>query len=267
MVARRLRLHRLADERLDVVETGEQGLTWPDRSGRSILARRRVVPWLVGLLVGVGAYLVLGIAPIFAAAACIVVSLLGDQLEIYLTARKATRIEVQLADSIDLMIGALGAGAGVMVALDSARREAREPLRGPLEEMVARIRLGDDPQSVFEGLYKRVPLETFLLFTSALAVQWETGGALAPTLATVGRTIRDRVELGRRIRSNIVQSQLSVFAVLGITYFLALVIWRSNPEQMHQFLATSFGQWAVAGSMLVQALGIVWMSAISRIRF
>ena len=133
--------------------------------------------------------------------------------------------------------------------------------------MVGRIRLGDDPQAVFQGLDERVPLETFLLFASALAVQWETGGSLAPTLATVGRTIRDRVELGRRIHSNIVQSQLSVVAVLGVTYFLALVMWRSNPEQMHQFLATSVGQWAVAGSMLLQAVGIVWMSAISRIRF
>ena len=211
--------------------------------------------------------LVFGLAPIFAAAVCIVVSLLGNQLEIYLSGRKAMRIEGQLADAIDMMIGALGAGAGVMVSLESAVREAREPLRSPLEEMVARIRLGDDPQAVFQGLCKRVPLETFLLFASALAVQWETGGSLAPTLATVGRTIRDRVELSRRIRSNVVQSQLSVIAVLGVTYFLALVIWRSDPERMRQFLATSFGQWSIAASMLLQAFGIVWMSAISRIRF
>ncbi len=133
--------------------------------------------------------------------------------------------------------------------------------------MVARIRLGDTPQAAFAGLHERVPLETFLLFSSALAVQWETGGSLAPTLATVGRTIRDRVELSRRIRSNTLQSQLSTIAVLCVTYFLALVFWRSNPAQMQEFLGTRIGQSLVAGSILLQALGIAWMSAISRMKF
>ena len=47
----------------------------------------------------------------------------------------------------------------------------------------------------------RVPLETFRLFAAALTVHQEVGGSLAPTLATVGRIIRDRIELTRRIRS------------------------------------------------------------------
>ncbi len=114
---------------------------------------------------------------------------------------------------------------------------------------------------------QRVPLETFLLFSSALSVQSETGGSLAPTLASVGRTIRDRIEIARRIRSNSAQSEVSTLAVLLLTYFIALVVWRTNPEQMGQFLATSVGQWAVAGTILMQAAGLVWMSFISRLRF
>jgi Flp pilus assembly protein TadB len=116
-------------------------------------------------------------------------------------------------------------------------------------------------------LTERVPLETFLLFSSALSVQSETGGSLAPTLASVGRTIRDRIEISRRIRSNSAQSQVSTIAVMMLTYFIALVVWRTNPEQMSQFLATSVGKWAVAGTVLMQAAGLVWMSFISRLRF
>ena len=198
-------------------------------STRSIFRRQRYLTWIVGLLAASIVYFVLGWAIVFAVSVGIIAALLARQAESLWTIRQTARIELQLADAIDLMIGALGAGAGVMVALENAVRESPKPLRGPLEEMVARIRLGDAPQTAFAGLHQRVPLETFLLFSSALAVQWETGGSLAPTLATVGRTIRDRVELSRRIRSNTVQSQLSTIAVLGVTYFLALVFWRSNP--------------------------------------
>jgi Flp pilus assembly protein TadB len=86
-------------------------------------------------------------------------------------------------------------------------------------------------------------------------------------LAGVGRTIRDRIEIARRIRSNSAQSGVSTLAVMLLTYFIALVVWRTNPQQMNQFLATTFGQWAVAGTILLQALGLVWMSFISRLRF
>ncbi len=161
----------------------------------------------------------------------------------------------------------MGAGAGITDALENAMRESRRPLRPQLEDVVGRIRFGDDPRTVYHGLTQRVPLETFLLFASALSVQSETGGSLAPTLASVGRTIRDRIEIARRIRSNSAQSEVSTVAVMLLTYFIALVVWRTNPEQMRQFLATSLGQWAVAGTILLQAVGLVWMSLISRLRF
>jgi len=266
-IASRLRVNRLALERMETLGGTETRSIGAIESTRSIFRRRRYLTWIIGLLAAAIVFFVLRWAPVFAVSVGIIAALLARQVESLWTIRRTARIELQLADAIDLMIGALGAGAGVMVALESAVRESPKPLRAPLEEMVARIRLGDAPQTAFAGLYQRVPLETFLLFSSALAVQWETGGSLAPTLATVGRTIRDRVELSRRIRSNTVQSQLSTIAVLGVTYFLALVFWRSNPEQMREFLDTRVGQWMVAGSILLQALGIVWMSAVSRMKF
>ena len=40
----------------------------------------------------------------------------------------------------------------------------------------------------------------------------------------VGRTIRDRIELSRRLRSLTTQSRVSTVAILGTTYFIALVV-------------------------------------------
>ncbi len=236
-------------------------------TARSFLVRHRFLPWMLGLLAAGLLHFALGWATPFVVAVGLIAGLLAGQLESYLAVRRTARIETQLADAIDLMVAALGAGAGVTDALQSATGESRPPLRPQLEDLVGRIRFGDDPRTVYRGLTERVPLETFLLFASALSVQSETGGSLAPTLASVGRTIRDRIEIARRIRSNSAQSEVSTLAVLLLTYFIALVVWRTNPEQMDQFLATSIGQWAVAGTILLQAVGLVWMSLISRLRF
>ena len=73
-----------------------------------------------------------------------------------------------------------------------------------------------------------MPLDNFRLFATSLAVHWGVGGSLAPTLSTVGRTIRDRIEIARRIHSMTTQSRVSTIAVLGTTYFIGLLMWRNS---------------------------------------
>jgi tight adherence protein B len=238
------------------------------RNLRRPLARPwRWAPAVLGLAVLAGVYWIVHWPLQFAVAFGVIVALLGHQLEAFLADRRAVKMENQLSDAIDIMVGALGAGAGVTHALHAAIAETRMPLRGELEEVLGRIRLGDDARLVFRSLANRVPLETFLLFATTLGVHWETGGSLAPTLATIGRTIRDRIETARRIRSNIAQSQISTIVILLLTYFIAAVVWRNSPDQMRAFLGTSLGASAVAGSMMLQAVGLVWMNWISKIRF
>ena len=241
----------------------------PERppAAQTFPTRHRLLPWVLGFSAAGLMYFALGWAVAFVITVGLILSMLGSQLEAHLAVRSMARIETQLADAIDLMVGALGAGAGVTDALENATRESQRPLRPQLEDVIGRIRLGDDPPTVYRNLAERVPLETFLLFSSALSVHWETGGSLAPTLASVGRTIRDRIEIARRIHSNAAQSQMSTVAVMLLTYFIAIVMWRTNPEQMKKFIATSGGQWAVAGTIVLQAIGLVWMSWVSRLRF
>jgi tight adherence protein B len=225
------------------------------------------LPWVIGIGVAATTWLVFRWPVQYVVAIGAVVSLLLSQLESFLHTRHIAILERQLADAIDIMVGAVSAGAGVGPAIDAATVETDRPLKLYLEELSGRIRLGDEPLMVFRSLADRVPLETFLLFASSLAVHYEVGGRLAPTLATVGRTIRDRIEVTRRIQSNIAQSQFSTFAILGLVYLIALIVWRNGPEPMREFVTSTVGSWFVAGSIIMQAVGIVWMNLISKPKF
>jgi tight adherence protein B len=231
-----------------------------------LLRRHRLLPWLIGSGTWAVLALAVGLREIYSLTAGLVVGLLLWQVEAMFADRRVQKVEVQLADAIDLMVGALRAGAGMLNALESAMRESRAPLKQQLDEMSGRIRFGDDPQTVFRSLTQRVPLETFLLFSSALSVNWEVGGSLASTLATVGRTIRDRIEISRRVRSMTTQVRVSIISVLGVTYFIAGVMWFNDPPRMQAFLQTNIGSFFVAAAILLQALGIVWASILSRSR-
>jgi tight adherence protein B len=264
------RARRIARERLlvgqDEPEIEKSGPDQPEQA-RPFLTRWRWLPFLSGAIMAALVYFGVGLKLSYALMFAAITGLLAHEVEVYLAARKTLLIEQQLADSIDLMVASLRAGAGLMNCLEAAIREARNPLRPQLEEVLARIRYGDDPVSVYEGLMARVPLETFRLFCAAMMVHQEVGGSLAPTLATVGRIIRDRIELTRRVRSLSVQSRASTVAILFTTYFIGVVLWRTDPDRMEEFLGNTIGGALVSGAVVLQAVGIVWSSWLSRLNF
>jgi Flp pilus assembly protein TadB len=180
---------------------------------------------------------------------------------------RTARIDSQLAEAIDLLVSSLRAGTALLAAFEVAMQEARPPLRPYLQEVVGRIRLGDDPREVISALATQVPLETFRLFAMALTVHWEVGGSLAVTLATIGRTIRDRIDQTRRVRTQGIEAHVSVVVVLLIVYVLAYLMWRADPERAARFLQSTAGTEITAIVIALQAIGLTWMSKISRAEF
>lgn len=221
---------------------------WVALAGSALALRAAGLPWsfacTLGALLGVLAWLLLA----------------------WLHDRAATRLEGQLADALDLMVGALRAGSGLLDALEVAAREVRSPLRGLFEQTVDRIRLGDDPPAVFLELPERAPLEPFSLFATTLAVHWETGGSLASTLVGVSATIRDRNELSRRVRAQATQARASVIGILGIVWLLGLGGLFADPGRLRPFLDSSAGELLTAATIGLQALGLVWIAALSRVQ-
>ena len=73
--------------------------------------------------------------------------------------------------------------------------------------------------------------------------------------------------MSRRIRSNTAQSQFSTVALIALNYFIALIVFNNGRDQMREFVTSTMGSYFVAGSILLQAVGIVWMNVISKPRF
>ena len=187
--------------------------------------------------------------------------------EMYWADLRVERIEAQLADAIDLMVASLRAGSALLAVLEASAAEARSPLRDELDNLVGRMRLGEDPRAAVRDLAMRVPLESFRLFTHSLLVHWETGGSLASSLRTVGRTVRDRLEVSRRISAQAVEAQISVAAVMTIAYGLTVLMFKANPGPLEKLLYSTIGSYAAAVVIILQALGMFWIWRMSRIRF
>ena len=261
---------RRADARLAALiggDGGEESRPEPRRGIRPFPPRYRYAPPAVGGGLGAVLWLLLGVPLEVSIAAGLLGGVLAHLIEDHVAGQKTDRIEAQLAAAIYLMVGSLRAGTSLLAAFESALEEVGPPLRPYFQEVAGRIRLGDDPRAAVTDLQANIPLETFRLFATSLAVHWEVGGSLATTLSTVGHTIRDRIELSRRVRAQGVESHASVAVVLAIAYILGFLMWRTNPDRMAVFVGTSIGTFIIAGVITLQAIGLMWMSKLNRSAF
>ena len=246
-------------------KTREQTTATPNLQNTNPLARPlRYGPWALGFLASLTLILLTSFPNTISISIGFVVALILAQLESTWYEWRISRIERQLIDLLDMMIPMLRSGAGVSTALATAAESTGSPLREQIDWCVQRIQFGDSGSVVFQRLSQRIPIDVMELFATTMSVHWETGGSLAPVLASVTRVARDRQEVARRIRSNIAQSQFSTIAVLLLIYFVALVLWLDRPEPMEEFVRNSIGSAAIAATIVLQAIGIVWMNAISK---
>lgn len=237
------------------------------RAVQTFPARYRWLPPATGAALASVLWAWVGLPLPIAAASGLLIGVLVGLLEEQQATEQEALIEAQLGVAIGLIVGALRAGSSLLAAFESAIEETGAPLRPYFLEVAGRIRLGDDPRVAVSDLQTRVPIESFRLFGTALAIHWDVGGSLATTLTTVGQTIRDRVELGRRVRAQGVEASASVAVVLLISYGLAFLMWRTNPARMEAFATMPIGVLLITGAVMLQAVGLIWMSRLSRSEF
>jgi len=237
------------------------------RAAQTFPARYRWLPPATGAALASVLWAWVGLPLPIAAASGLLSGVLVGLLEEQQATEQEALIEAQLGVAIGLLVGALRAGSSLLAAFESAIEETGAPLRPYFLEVAGRIRLGDDPRVAVSDLQTRVPIESFRLFGTALAIHWDVGGSLATTLTTVGQTIRDRVELGRRVRAQGVEASASVAVVLLISYGLAFLMWRTNPARMEAFATMPIGVLLITGAVMLQAVGLIWMSRLSRSEF
>lgn len=180
-------------------------------------------------------------------------------------ARRDTAFELALAAALDLVVASLRAGAALVESLSTAADEARGEVGEMLTELCERVRLGEPAPEVLDEIVIEHPQEGTRLFAFTLRSHFDSGGSAATSLGGVARAIRDRVDVIRRASAQAVETQASVIGILAITYGLALLMWTQYPERVEVFAESAIGRSAIGASILLQAVGLAWITRMARV--
>lgn len=152
-----------------------------------------------------------------------------------LVARRTNAFNVKFADAIDLLVRGLRSGLPVTETLGVVASEVPGPVGEEFKLITERIKIGKTMEDALQDTADRLEIPEFNFFCITLAIQRETGGNLAETLANLGDVLRKRSQMKLKIRAMSSESKASAYIVGSLPFIVFGMIYWVNSAYVGKF--------------------------------
>ena len=170
----------------------------------------------------------------------------------YLITRRLDDFVAKFPDAIELLVRGLRSGLPVTETLGVVAQEIPGPVGQEFKSVNERIRIGRSMDDALQESAERLAMAEFNFFCITIAIQRETGGNLAETLANLADVLRKRAQMKLKIRAMSSESKASAYIVGALPFMVFIMIQWVNP----QYLA---GFWVDPRLMITGLGGLTWM--------
>ncbi|MDB5669064.1 MAG: type secretion system family protein [Alphaproteobacteria bacterium] len=169
-----------------------------------------------------------------------------------LVKRRVNKFTSRFPDALELMVRGLRSGLPISETLGIVADEIPGPVADEFRQVSDKMKIGRTMEVALQETADRLGTAEFQFYTITLAIQRETGGNLAETLANLADVLRKRAAMKLKIRAMSSESKASAWIVGALPFIVFTLIWIINPSYMHTFLTDQ-------RLMVVGCGGLVWM--------
>jgi tight adherence protein B len=201
--------------------------------------------------------------------AAVVAFVLGLGIQPMLLKHKRTariyRFEEHFPEALDLLSRAVRAGHAFSAGMKMVADEMDEPVGPEFRKAFDEQNYGLPLKESLNGLADRIPLLDVKFFATAVLIQRETGGNLAEILDNLAGVVRERFKIRRQVRVHTAHGRFTGYVLMALPAFLAVALVFINPEHMNLLFDERIGQLMILASIVMQAIGFIWIKQIVKI--
>jgi len=164
--------------------------------------------------------------------------------------KRVDLVDSQVPDMLAMAAGGIGAGASLMVALESVARDGPSPIKLELEMMLREVRLGSDLDQALDNWAARLKSEEMIMVAAAIKIARESGGNLSESLDKLSRAVRERQNMEKKILALTAQGRMQALVMAGLPFGLLYVLFKLDPIAMAPMFYSVLG-WAVFLSVCI----------------
>ncbi|WP_242118039.1 type II secretion system F family protein [Sphingomonas lacusdianchii] len=178
----------------------------------------------------------------------------------YFIKRRIARFTAKFPDAIELLVRGLRSGLPITETITVVGQEIDGPVGEEFRMVSDRMKIGRTLDAALQETADRLGTPEFQFFMITIAIQRETGGNLAETLANLADVLRKRAQMKLKIKAMSSESKASAYIVGSLPFIVFALIWTINGRYMQSFFVDPRLMMIGAGGVLWMAIGAFIMS-------
>jgi tight adherence protein B len=173
----------------------------------------------------------------------------------YFIKRRVNKFTAKFPDAIELLVRGLRSGLPISETMGVVGAEVAGPVGEEFRAVSDKMKIGRTMDAALQETADRLGTPEFQFFVISIAIQRETGGNLAETLANLATVLRQRGQMKLKIKAMSSESKASAYIVGSLPFIVfGLIMWIS-PGYMGNFFVDQRLIVAGIGGFLWMALG------------
>jgi tight adherence protein B len=170
----------------------------------------------------------------------------------WLIKRRINTFNVRFPDAIELMVRGLRSGLPISETIGIVATEIRGPIGIEFQTVSDKMKIGRTMEAALQETADRLGTPEFQFFVISLAIQRETGGNLAETLANLATVLRGRAQMKLKIRAMSSESKASAYIVGSLPFIVFTLVFIIAPDYIGKFFIDH-------RLMIAGVGGLIWM--------
>lgn len=228
------------------------------RTGKKWTLSNYMVTCLVIALVLAAAMLLQGVPILLSLLVSILIGLGIPHMVVgKLISKRLGQFTARFPDAIDLLVRGLRSGLPIAETLHAVSTEIPGPVGVEFRQVIERIRIGKSMDAALQETADTLGTPEFQFFVITLAIQRETGGNLAETLANLSEVLRKRAQMKLKIKAMSSEAKASAWIVGCLPFVVFVMVAMINPGYVAPFFP-----WSETYDQRVMVAGLgglVWM--------
>jgi len=179
--------------------------------------------------------------------------------------KRFDKFEEHFPEALDLLSRGIRAGHAFSAGMKMVADELPDPVGPEFRKAFEEQNFGLPLKESLNNLALRIPLLDVRFFATAVLIQRETGGNLSEILDTLSNVVRERFKIRRQVRVHTAHGRFTGWVLMALPGCLALALSFINPDHMKLLFEDRLGQMMIMASVIMQAVGFVWIKKVIKI--
>jgi len=214
----------------------------------------------------VSAYLYWGSFRSLVASLLVLPTLLWSGLSI-LSSNRQKKLDTQLPALISNFLTTLNAGGTPVQALQSAAKNAPDPMASAMGLIMENISLGKSPQVVWQDWADFWDTKSTKLVATGIKIKWETGGQMTAILQHISETLEFNKRMELRVSTLTAQAKLSSYVLSALPVGLFFLTKSYRPDLFDVMFTDPLGRDLLWASVILTVGGFLWLRKLAKLKY